>query len=162
MTYRCATCGDEHDGLPDLGWNHPAPYLDVPEDERDERTNFTPDWCTVRDEEGEHYFVRGVILIPVHGQEEPFGIGAWVSQSQTNFERYAANEKMEPTFGWLANRLDMYDETTFLLEARLHFRDDNERPTIELEPTDHPLAIEQRRGISLDRAWEMVHRCMPH
>jgi hypothetical protein len=37
----------------------------VPEQERALRTTFTPDRCTVRDEEGEHSFVRGVILIPV-------------------------------------------------------------------------------------------------
>jgi hypothetical protein len=161
MTYRCAICGDEHDDLPDLGMEHPDPYLDVPEDERAARTTFTPDRCKVRDEQGEHYFVRGVILIPVHGREEPFGIGAWVSQSQTNYDRYATNEEMAPTFGWLVNRLAHYSETTFLLKARLHFRDPTKRPTIELEPSEHPLAVEQRDGISLARAWEIVHRYMP-
>jgi len=30
-------------------------------------------------------------------------------------------------------------------------RDDRQRPRIELEPTDHPLAIEQRAGITFDR-----------
>ena len=39
-----------------------------------------------------------------------------------------------------------------------HFRGDGLRPAIELEPTDHPLAVDQRDGISLDRAWEIVHR----
>jgi hypothetical protein len=157
MTFRCAICLQEHDGLPDLGMMAPDPYLDVPEAERAERTTFTPDRCTVRDDEGEHYFVRGVILIPVHGQDEPFGIGAWVSQSKANFERYAANEEMAPTFGWLVNRMAHYDESTFLLKTRMHFRPGNRRPTIELEPTDHPLAVEQRNGISIERAWEVVH-----
>ena len=26
-----------------------------------------------------------------------------------------------------------------------------------VEPTDHPLSIDQRNGISLERAWELVH-----
>lgn len=162
MTYRCATCGKEHDGLPDMGADYPDPYLDVPEEERSARTSFTPDRCTVQDADGEHFFVRGVIHIPVHGQGEPFGIGAWVSQSRANFERYAANEKMAPTFGWLVNHLDHYEQTTFLLETQVHFREGGLRPTIELEPTEHPLAVEQRNGITLARAWEIVHHYMPN
>ncbi len=147
--------------MPNLGADYPDPYLDVPEDERAARTTFTPDRCTMRDHDGDHYFVRGVIHIPVHGQEEPFGIGAWISQSRANFERYAANEAMGPTFGWLVNRLAHYEQTTFLLKTRVHFREGRQRPTIELEPTDHPLAIEQRDGITLARAWEIVHHYMP-
>jgi hypothetical protein len=46
MTFRCVTCGQEHEGLPDLGMLAPDPYLDVPEAERAERTTFTPDRCT--------------------------------------------------------------------------------------------------------------------
>jgi hypothetical protein len=161
MTFRCGTCGEEHTGLPDLGPEAPDPYLQVPDEEREARTTFTPDRCVVRDEDGEHYFVRGVILIPVLGQDEPFGIGAWVSQSRENFERYAANAEMAPTFGWLVTRLAHYARTTFLLKTRVHFRPGDQRPTIELEPTDHPLAVEQRTGITIDRAWEIVHRYMP-
>jgi hypothetical protein len=108
MTFRCVTCGQAHDGLPDIGMLAPDRYVDIPEAERAERTTFTPDRCTVRDDDGEHYLVRGVIVIPVHGQDEPFGIGAWVSQSLENSERYAANEEMAPTFGWLVNRMAHY------------------------------------------------------
>src|ERR1700678_4446973 len=92
MTFRCVTCDQEDDGVPHLGMLAPDPYLDVPEVERAERTTLTPDRCTVRDHDGEHYFIRGLVLISVHGQDEPFGIGAWVSQSRENFERYAVNE----------------------------------------------------------------------
>jgi hypothetical protein len=154
MTIRCAVCGDEHEGLPDIGLYAPDPYLAVPEDARAERTTFTPDRCTVRDEDGEHYFVRGVILIPVHGQDEPFGLGVWVSQSRANYERYARDEEMAPTFAH-------YEQDTFLLKTHVHFHGADQRPTIELEPTDHPLAVEQRDGITLARAWEIVHRYLP-
>jgi hypothetical protein len=157
MPFRCATCGREHDELPDLGMHAPDPYLAVPENERAARTTFTPDRCTVRFEDGEHYFIRGVLSIPVHGQKAPFGLGLWVSQSQANFERYARNEEpLGPTFGWLVNQLAHYPPTR-LLKATVHFRDRNLRPSIELEPTDHPLAVEQRTGISVARAWDIVH-----
>jgi hypothetical protein len=158
MTYRCATCGAEHDGLPDLGFTHPDPYHEVPEMERAARTTFTPDRCTVRDADGEHYFIRGVILVPVHGQDEPMGIGVWGSQSQASFERSVADEAMEPTFGWLVNHLAHYDESTYLLKTRVHFRGGHRVPAIELEPTDHPLAVAQRDGISRAQAWAIAHR----
>jgi hypothetical protein len=38
-----------------------------------------------------------------------------------------------------------------------HFRGDGLRPRIELEPADHPLAVDQRDGITLAKAWEVVH-----
>ncbi len=161
MSVSCATCGEEHDGLPDIGMRAPDPYLEVPEDERAERTTFTPDRCTVRDEDGEHYFIRGVIFIPIHGQDDPFGLGVWVSQSRAHYERYSQNEAMPETFGWLVNRIAHYAEDTFLLEARVQFSAGDRRPTIELAPSDHPLAVEQREGITLERAWEIVHRYLP-
>ena len=160
MTYRCSKCGEVHEGLPDLGFDYPDPYLEIPEDERPARATYSPDRCTVRDDDGLHYFLRGVIFIPVIGQTEPFGIGAWVSQSEENFERYAKGVPMSPTFGWLVNRIAHYQPTTFLLKTRAHFAEGGLRPTIELEPTDHPLAVDQRSGISLERAWELVHRYM--
>lgn len=162
MTYRCDVCDAQHEGLPDIGMHAPDPYLDVPEAERAERTTFTPDRCTVRDEDGEHYFIRGVIFIPIHGQEDPFGVGVWVSQSRANYDRYTSGEKMKPTFGWLVNRIPYYEENTFLLKTSVHFGSGKHRPTIELEPTDHPLAVEQRTGITLERAWDIVHRYMLH
>ncbi|HEY8080356.1 MAG TPA: DUF2199 domain-containing protein [Labilithrix sp.] len=160
MAFHCELCGDDHEGLPDLGFDAPDPYLAVPENERDARTTLTPDRCTVEEDDGIHYFVRAVISIPVHGEDEPFGIGAWVSQSQKNFDRYSDGEEMEPTFGWLVNHITFYEPTTMLLKTRLHFRGEGMRPEVELEPTDHPLAIEQREGISIERAWSIVHQYM--
>ena len=163
MGFHCDACGKDHEGLPDLGMFAPDPYLDVPESERPDRTFFTEDRCTVRDEDGvEHYFVRGVLYIPIHEQDDPFGLGLWVSQSRANYERFVRREEMEPTFGWIVNRIRHYPEDTFLLKAAVHWTGGNVRPTIEFEPSEHPLAIEQRTGISLARAWQIVHRYMPN
>jgi hypothetical protein len=37
----------------------------------------------------------------------------------------------------------------------VHPQPARQRPYIELEPTDHPLAVEQRTGITLDRLLEL-------
>jgi hypothetical protein len=36
------------------------------------------------------------------------------------------------------------------LKTMVHLRDNGLRPLVELEPTDHPLAVEQRTGITLE------------
>lgn len=162
MAFYCPDCKKEHEGLPDLGMDHPDSYLQVPKEEREERTTYTADRCTVTYEDGvTDYFIRGVVFIPIHGQEQPFGIGVWVSQSEENFERYLEDEEdMDPTFGWLANKIGFYDRDTLSLKTRVHFSGGRTRPTIELEPTDHPFAVDQREGITLERAWKIVHRYM--
>ena len=42
------------------------------------------------------------------------------------------------------------------LKTMVHPREPGLRPLIELEPTDHPLAVEQREGISQDRLAQIV------
>ena len=55
-----------------------------------------------------------------------------------------------PYFGWFATRLGQWPET-LQLKTHVHLRPPPLRPVIELEPTDHPLAIAQREGISRER-----------
>lgn len=48
-----------------------------------------------------------------------------------------------------------------MLKTMAHFRTNGLRPWIEVEPTDHPLAVDQCEGIRLAKAWEIVHFCEP-
>jgi hypothetical protein len=117
------------------------------------------DQCVVR---AEHYFVKGLIEIPVIGSDEVFSWGVWVSLSRDNFSRAAdlwdtpGRESEKPYFGWLTTDLPLYSPTTLNLKAYVHTRPVGERPYVELEPTDHPLAVEQRTGITLDRVREIA------
>lgn len=160
MSFRCQTCDEIHEGLPDIGADYPDSYYDVPEDEREKRIFITSDLCSI---DNEDFFIRGVIQIDVHGQDNDFGFGVWVSQKKENFQIYVDNfesDQIGPFFGWLNTRLSCYDEDTLALKTMAHFRGAKTRPYIEVEPTDHPLAIDQRDGISLERAWELVHHYM--
>jgi hypothetical protein len=65
-----------------------------------------------------------------------------------------------PFFGWLNSWLKPYPDTTNL-KTRVHLRDDRMRPYIELEPTEHPLAVEQRDGISKERIAQ-IYALMVH
>lgn len=157
MAYTCRSCGKTHDDLPDLGADLPDPVHQIPEQERAQRVWLTADTCVT---DGEHFFVRGVILIPIRDAGREFGFGVWVSQKKENFEKYVAepdSDAIGPFFGWLSNSLGFYEPDTFLLKSYAHFRGKGLRPSIELEPTDHPLAVDQREGITLEKAWQIVH-----
>ena len=49
---------------------------------------------------------------------------------------------------------------TTSLNAWVHTQPVGERPLIELEPTAHPLAVEQRTGITLARVQELAERVL--
>lgn len=157
MRYRCSVCGESHEDLPDVGTDRPDYWWGVPEEERGRRIRLTADTCVIDDED---FFIRGVIEIPVHGYGRNFGFGVWVSQKRENFFTYLENPdsaEIGPFFGWLSTRISYYGEDTLSLKTMAHFRGGGLRPSIELEPTDHPLAVDQRDGITLAKAWEIVH-----
>ena len=120
-------------------------------------SKLTSDTCVIDDED---FFIRGVIEIPIHDYPENFGFGVWVSQKRENFENYLANfdsGNIGPFFGWLSTSISYYKDDTLSLKAMTHFRGQGKRPRIELEPTDHPIFIDQQEGITLKKAWEIVH-----
>ena len=59
-----------------------------------------------------------------------------------------------PWFGWFSTALKGYPRTVGL-KCAVHPRDGGQRPWLELEAADHPLAVEQRDGITLDRIFEI-------
>ncbi|MFD8702813.1 DUF2199 domain-containing protein [Kitasatospora sp. NPDC059648] len=156
--YTCTCCDRHHDELP-LNFSTPAPDVWDHAVESDPDSLLTADQCVIR---GEHFFVKGLIEIPVIGSEDVFSWGVWVSLSKANFARTAelweteGRETEPPYFGWLTTELPIYSPSTINLKTMAHTRPVGERPFIELEPTDHPLAAEQREGISHDRVREIV------
>jgi hypothetical protein len=157
FTFKCASCDQIHEGMPTFGFPWPFPYIEVPEAERDRRCVLTSDTCVIDDA---HFFVRGCIEIPVLGTDEVFAWGVWTSLSEKNFrhfvELYDAPKRSHhgPFFGWLMSPIAIYPEP-HLLKTQVHLRDDGTRPYVELEPTDHPLAVEQRSGITVERVGEI-------
>ena len=120
----------------------------------------TDDLCAVEGDEPV-YLVRGSLEIPVRDSLEPFAYTIWVSLSAHNFQRTldlwkTEGRESEPSyFGWLTNLIPGYPET-LNLKTRVCTRPVGLRPFIELEPTDHLLAVEQREGITMARAQEIV------
>jgi hypothetical protein len=159
----CSGCGVTHTGLFDLVFARPyywpADEPAVTNGEIAGRRHFlADDFCILN---GEHRFVRCVLALPiVGGGEAALRFGVWSSLSEASFLAYAEtfNESegggAGPWFGWLSNRLPFYPDT-LNLGCRVHPQDGRRRPEIELEPTDHPLAVDQRSGISVARVLEL-------
>lgn len=138
--------------------DHPTQWTPRSVGEMDKDNVLLEDFCVVN---GEDFFVRCVLEMPIVDLSgERFGYGVWASLSKVNFDIYketfksGAQGSLGPWFGWFSNSLKAYPETLGL-KCNVQPRDGNARPLIELEPTDHPLAIEQREGISLDRLFEI-------
>jgi len=135
----------------------PVSYYAVPEEERSLRCELGTDDCII---DGDKFFILGCIEVPVHGEDEPFSWGVWVSLSKTSYEQWRScfgkreRAHIGPFFGWLNAVLKPYP-TEENIKTRVHLRDSGIRPYIELEPTEFLLAIEQREGIARERAAQL-------
>ena len=44
------------------------------------------------------------------------------------------------------------------MKTMVHFQSGGLRPFIKLEELEHPLAVAQKNGVTLDEAWEIAHQ----
>jgi hypothetical protein len=160
ISYTCQRCGELHRGLP-MSYGTDAPAYWNPALAGEKASMLEQERCVINDE---HFFVRGRLVIPVTdaapGTE--FDWGVWVSLSRDSYTRALSlwttpgREREQPYFGWMSTELPLYQPSTLSLKTRVHTQPVGQRPRIELEPTRHPLAVEQRAGITLARAQEIA------
>lgn len=157
--YKCRCCGEYHYNLPlHYGAEAPVYYFVISEEERSKRCLLSSDQCII---DKQYFFIVGNLELPIIGSDEKFSWDVWISLSQTNFERVSelweqlGRESEPPYFGWLSTSLPGYPNTVNL-KTLAHTRQVGFRPYIELEPSDHPLAIEQQEGITWDRVQEIA------
>jgi len=166
--WTCGCCGKQFNTLQlDIAFKAPDYWLQIPEGNR--RGKLGEDACIIDyGDDGKDIFIRGVLEVPIIGRDDYFGWGVWTSLSEESFKRaldlWTAEviENEPPKFGWLSNEIStsLYP-STLNLATHVHLRPGKLRPAIELEPTDHPLAIEQREGITIARVEEIIAACSP-
>lgn len=165
MNFRCASCGKLHDlSEVSFGADEPFPWLVVTDEER-ARSELTPDICVLDSTEGRDFFVRACLQIPIKSSDRTFTWGVWVSLSEKSFvemrDRWDDPERtgLGPYFGWFCTKLPEYPNT-LSLKTHVHQRAVGLRPLVELEPTDHPLAVHQREGIEPAELQAMITRLL--
>lgn len=159
-SFRCTVCGKVHQDLPrSFAADFPDMYADMTREERDDRAIIGSDQCAVAQQ---WFFIRGCLEIPVLDSTEPFLWGLWASVLETVYDEISESweesgrEKTRGPFkGRLANSLSPYP-ATLNLKVKILIQAVGTRPLFIVEELDHPLTIEQRGGISKDRAHELA------
>lgn len=162
--FACTVCGQRHELPLQYSVNAPQAVLAVQPEERDRRIVMTPDQCVI---DGRDFYLRGRILLPIVDSLEPFVWGVWAEVSPKSFLR--ANElwntpgrEKEPLFqGWLNTDIFLFG-STINLEVNVQTQPVGERPQFTIRDSSHPLAIEQRNGITLERAEEIAEMILHH
>ena len=156
LAWECSSCGLAHVGLFDLASDNPDFWQRSTEKSPNSAVLgsdnvLAEDFCII---DGQHYFVRCVLELPLVGLSgKAFGFGVWVTLSKKNFAVYCENfgsgqrGTLGPWFGWFSNRLKGYPDT-LNLKCQVCPQEGRQRPHIELEAGDHPLA---RRTANRDR-----------
>jgi hypothetical protein len=164
-SWTCHCCGEQFNELPlDFAPAAPDPWLELSEAERSARGRIDSDICVI---DRQQFFVRCCLEIPIIDHHTSFVWGVWISVAKASLERILdlwnaeIREGEPPLFGWLCNTISGYPNT-YGLKTNVHLRNNGQRPSVELEPTDHPLAVEQRTGIPLSRVEEIVAALLPH
>jgi len=134
----------------------------VPMEELAQRIVYTPDQCVI---DGKDFYLRGRILVPVIGVEEPFVWGVWAEVSPINFVRTnelwtVEGREAEPAFpGWLNTQLPVFGDTSNL-EVSVQTQRVGKRPHFTVVDEEHPLAVEQRNGITMRWVEEIAERML--
>jgi hypothetical protein len=162
VTFSCAVCGATHGGdTRDIRMGLPHRIYLLDEDERARRSWVGEDSAVLQTHEGQRFFVRALLELPIEGEEAYFGYGAWVEVSADDFETLGElwhdedGWRSGPFAGTLANELSPYAFTEGL-PVLLKLRDVRLLPLVELEDVDHELVRAQRRGISQHRAHQLA------
>jgi hypothetical protein len=169
LRWKCGSCEEWHSG-PCLDFSDAAPYYwqDGHESNSEARLLRSPssrpktfldeDFCEI---EGNDFFVRGVIHVPIIGTAETLRWGVWGSLSRENFQTLMKMNddpkrvQLSPMFSWLSTQIPEYPDT-LNLKMYAHIQKVDWRPNFELEPSDHPLAHEYHKGITPERVKQIM------
>ena len=156
--FKCLFCGKVYDEIPfTFGSDYPSYYYTIPENEISERVEYEKSLCIIDD----HFFHRVRLEIPVLNHSENLNFDIWTTISEENFDKRNENwnnEKrvdFEPYFGYLQNEIFGYKNTlnlhTIAIENKPGFIPNAQ--IIDEEPLFH----DQKNGISLEKAMNIVH-----
>jgi hypothetical protein len=161
-SYSCRTCGARHD-VPSLSWSfaEPAGWAATREPSKRLWGQLFDEQAIVHGLTSSGFYLRANLRIPVLDAGEVLTFTVWVLIGAEDFERAHRlwddpKRVTEPPYlAELCNRIPGYPDT-WHLPAIVHTQAPGKRPIVELEPNDHPLVAEQKRGISVARAIEIA------
>lgn len=158
-SFVCECCGTSYDKMPlCFGSDYPDYYFSVPPNERDKRIEITDSLCVV---DKEHFFHRGELIIPIIDFEENLIFNVWTSISRENFElrmdlwEVENRVSQKPYFGWMQTFVPTYGDT-LNIKSKVIENNPGFIPSVVITEENHKLTIDQKNGISLQSAKEIV------
>ncbi len=153
----CQQCGNVHsiDEM-ELSFRRPDAAAVLSQQERENSIQESNDLCVI---DGERFFIRAVLPLPVEARERVYKIGLWIEVNQPAFERIyelwdeTKQDEEEPFQCYVANSIPTLPETTGL-SAEVRLTGPGLRPQIFIQQVEHPLYNEQCLGITAHRAHE--------
>jgi hypothetical protein len=128
------------------------------DDDFDPNNFLSDDFCIIDDT---HFFIRGVVELPIlGGGGKSLGYAIWVELSRASFAAYfKALDAPDPSSvgnltGNFANQLAGF-AGTLGQTCTVRLRGGGFRPLVMLNSDEHPLARQQRSGITLDRMLDL-------
>ena len=156
--FKCHVCNGWHDSLPmSYSVKMPLAMTVVPDEELATRAVFTTNKCVI---DRRQFYLRGRIPVPVIGEALLFIWVVWAQVGEPDFIREddlrkRGPETEQPYRGWLNTPIPLYTKT-MSLELLVRTPGKGQLPFFELIDTAHPLAIEQRKGIAMQRVVEIA------
>ena len=153
----CQCCGEMVPASNmELTFRRPDVIAALSEEERDERCKHDDDSCEL---DGNRFFIRGLVPLPVQESAQPYCLGAWVEISKSDFKKVEqlwndgnqADEK--PISGVLANEIPLTEGTKDCV-ITLQLTGPKSRPDIMIVDEACSLHREQECGINIHRARE--------
>ena len=158
-SFRCSQCGNEHTGVP-LAWgpNVPDAVGPIPPADWRSRVSLSGDDCVI---DRSSYYVRGCIDLRIHGTRDVFRWLVWVHVDRRGYVYTISPWRRllrlcHPPYDAKLDTALPYEPPTAHLPVEVRSAGPGFRPTVVLTELAHPLAIEQREGIPLERAYELA------
>lgn len=164
MSWRCHICGEQLEEPPTCFGSEPPWRALVSEQDFDSKVELTADQCVV---EKRAFFVRGHIEIPILQTDDHLVFSVWSSLSEQSFrhmtERWHDADRSDdpPYFGWLSSVISVYPDTVNLKLA-VQSCAPGVVPIFRVRTDSHPLAIDQRNGITVGRWHKLAHELLEH
>jgi hypothetical protein len=80
-----------------FGADYPDPYFKLTPDERDTRGVIGSSQCVI---DGEHFFIRGLLEIPIIGSEDKLLWGLWATVWERDYDEIAETWQLERIIQW--------------------------------------------------------------
>jgi Uncharacterized protein conserved in bacteria len=163
--YKCTCCDQVYDELPlCFGAEAPGFCNTIPVSEREQRIEFEKSLCVV---DKKHFFHRGRLIIPIIDHDNQLIFDVWTSISEKNFERRMDlwnnpdRTSEPPYFGWLDTIVPGY-RNTLNLKTMAQEQEPGTIPDIYVTENDHPLSIDQQKGITMNKVLDIVSIILKH